>query len=205
MRRMLISLLAMGFALACRGQELPLVHRALLNRGFEMPSITDGAARGTRPAMWYYFASEEEFKSGISDFRKKTGLQGLLFKAQAEMNAYHGFAQRVSVTPGRHYAFSVYAMLNPSDILAGGAYGQISLEWQRADGTEVSRQHGPAWGSDLGTGRWEKYVVEADAPPEAAAVAVVIAFYTQGSGGSGSFFVDDCALVSRAAEEPGSP
>lgn len=198
-RRTVIGALAASIAPACLAQEAPPVYPTLQNPGFETPSITDGAAAGNRPGMWYYFASEEEFTSGITDAKKKSGLQGLRFKAQKTPNTYHGFAQKIRVTPGRHYAFSVYVMLDPSDLIAGGGYGQISLEWKNADGTEVSRVHGPAWASDLGTGRWEKFLVEGDAPAGAASVAVVVAFYAQSAAGSGSFFVDDAALVSRSA------
>jgi hypothetical protein len=205
LRWMLIGAVASWLAPACPAQEPAPVYPALQNPGFETPSITDGAAAGSRPGMWYYFASEEEFTSGITDAKKKSGLQGLRFKAQKTPNTYHGFAQKIRVTPGRHYAFSVYVMLDPSDLIAGGGYGQISLEWKKADGSEISRVHGPAWASDLGTGRWEKFLVEGDAPADAASVAVVIMFYAQSAAGSGSFFVDDAELVSRSAAGAESP
>lgn len=195
-RILLVGALVLGAAAVCRAQEAatPI---ALQNSGFEKPDIVGGAAVGTKPDLWFMFASGPVNKIGVSDARKKTGSQSLLFKALSETNAFEGVAQKFTAKAGTHYTFTIYAMGEANDPLAGASYGQIHFEFQDAAGKEILRIHGPTWDFQLPATRWEKFYVDADAPDAAASGSAVITFFSQDSGGLGTFYVDDVELSSK--------
>lgn len=200
-RIVLASMVAAALVLPCLAQDQTAPPSTLQNPGFETPSVVGGATIGSHPDSWFYFASNPESKSGITDARKKGGLQCMVFKMQPQTNAYIGIAQKVTAEENKHYSFSAYVMMDPADLLAGGAYGQVSLEWQNSDGVEISRTFGPIWSAERTPGRWEKFLVEGDAPAKVAFVVTVITSYAQNSAGAGTFYVDDCEFTSRAPEK----
>ena len=170
----------------------------ITNSGFEKPSILSGALSGTEPEGWFYFCSTGDKRSGISDAKKKEGSQSLLFRAQSITNAYEGYASKFLAQSGRHYTFTVKVAPNPQDPMVAAAYGQISLEFRDESGTELQRVHGPTWNSEALSDRWEKFLVEADAPEGAASASAVITFFSFESSGAGSFYVDDAELSVRS-------
>lgn len=169
----------------------------LENPGFEKPDISSGAAVGAKPDAWFPFASTPVNKVGVSDARKKTGSQSLMFKAQTEPNAYQGMAQKFTAKSGAHYTFVIYAMGEANDPITGNAYGQIHFEFQDAAGKEIGRIHGPTWDFQLPSTRWEKFYVDADAPEGAASGSAVVTFFSQDCAGVGTFYVDDVELSTR--------
>ncbi|OQW96498.1 MAG: hypothetical protein BWK77_04435 [Verrucomicrobia bacterium A1] len=91
-------------------------------------------------------------------------------------------------------------MNDPADPLVGATFGQISIEWKDSEGAEISRTFGSTWNFQLSASRWEKFVVDADAPENAVKATAVITLFSQDSKGMGSFYVDDCELTDRAKE-----
>lgn len=175
------------------------------NGGFERPDLAAGAKAGSAPESWFYFSSTSEEKAGVTEARKRSGSQAAMFKAQAGTNAFQGIAQKVALEPGQHWMFTAYVMNDPEDPIAADAYGQIGLEWQDGNGQELSRTYGPTWKSDLAPRSWQKFMVEGDAPDGAGAVVGVVTFFSQGSGGHGTFYVDDCDLGARIAKNEAEP
>ena len=188
-------------ALTVCAQEDQLTE-SLANGGFEQPSITSGALGGSEPEGWFYFCSTSEKRSGISGSAKKEGSQSLLFRAQSMTNAYEGYAFKFLAKSGNHYTFTVHVTPNPDDPMVAGAYGQISFEFRDETGKEIQRVHGPIWGVELPSGKWEKFLVEADGPEGAASGSAVLSFFSFGSGGAGSFYVDEAELSVRPVGTP---
>lgn len=172
-----------------------------VNMSFEMPSLAAGIPDDGRPDGWFWFSSTNELNITVTDARRKDGLQSCKFTAQKDPDTYQGIAQRFAATPGHHYSFTAHAMNEPQNALAGESYGQISIEWQTAEGHEISRVHGPSWNFELPFSRWTKFSVDAVAPENAVMGVVVVTFFSRNSGGHGVFYVDDCGFGSRS----GSP
>lgn len=93
--------------------------------------------------------------------------------------------------------FTVYARASASPPLIGGAYGQVSLEWQDANGVEISRIHGPIWADDLSPDRWTKFTVTGTAPEGASHGVAVVTFFSKQAAGFGTCYVDDCTLTTE--------
>ncbi len=182
------------------GQTTAELPERLQNTGFEEPSIIGGAELRAKPEAWFFFSSNEEDRIGVTDLRKRGGLQSLMFKAQAAGNQYAGMAQLFSAAPGHRYSFSAYVLGDAMDPISEGAYGQISLEWQDVHGNEIERVHGPIWDINLGTARWERFVVEGEPPPGTARGVAVFTFFSQASLGQGTFYADDAELTWRKVE-----
>lgn len=181
---------------------------ALRNTGFEKPDIAAGGTEGSKAEGWFHFSSSQEEKCGVTDTRKKGGTQSLMFQAQSGTNAFQGVAQKVSTQPGQHWIFTVYVLNDPENPLTDGAFGQVNLEWQSDDGTEINRTFGPTWTAELPPRQWQKYMVEGDAPEGATIVVAVVTFFSQTSEGKGTFYLDDCELatgVPKNVTEPVAP
>ncbi|HBA85042.1 MAG TPA: hypothetical protein DCZ95_13195 [Verrucomicrobia bacterium] len=163
----------------------------LQNTGFESPDLTAGDGKAVDPDHWFYFSSVEGPRSGVAIEKKRHGSQSLRFKASMETNSYRGYAQWFRAKPGIRYSFSVYVINGSTDPMPASAYGQISLEFQTAEGTEVQRVHGPVWSSTLPMNKWETFIVEGTAPEQAATGTAVITLFSKDSTGFGTFFVDD--------------
>ena len=193
----LVASLSLAATMTCQAQNDTNASMTLVNTGFENPSIVGGAQPGAQADKWFFFSSAADQNVGVSDTRKKGGMQSLKFKAQTASNAYDGVAQKFLAKSGGHYTFTVYLMSDPTDPLVGGAYGQISIEWHDNTGKEISRVHGPTWNFELASSNWTKFLVEGDAPENTAAGMAVITFFSQDSNGRGTFYADDCELNSR--------
>lgn len=205
MRLIVLAATVSWFALVCASpaQDLVLtnVPLTLVNKSFERPSILVGAIQGAEPKPWFYFSSNAERRAGVTDVRKKSGLQSVVFKAQSGATNYQGLAQRFRARRGLRYGFSVAVMPDQLDRMSGDSCGQISLEWQDAAGKEISRTWGPRWTGDSTPGRWEKFLVESDPPTNAALGVAVITFFACDPSGTGSFYVDDCELSALTPEQ----
>lgn len=200
MKRLLAMVVSFGFSfgLCAQGQDNEQVtSTSIRNTGFEDPAIVAGSSSGAAATDWFIFSSSNQ-RMGITDSRKKSGMQAFQFRAQpGSSNAYQGIAQKFKSLPNQHVVFTVHAMNDPMDPIAGSSYGQVSIEWQDATGAELSRLYGPSWGVDSEPGRWQKMVVDSDAPEGAAIGVVVITFYSNEADGKGSCYVDDVDMKSR--------
>lgn len=163
----------------------------LLNPSFEYPLVSAG---GGVPDDWFSFSSTNAPRIGVTIEYRKAGVQSCRFQAQPETNAYQGIAQRFEAQPGKTYSFTAYVRGESKSPLIGGAYGQVSLEWQDANGVEIRREHGPIWGSDLAPDYWSKFTVDSIAPEGAVYGVAVVTFFSNQSGGNGIFYVDDVEL-----------
>lgn len=165
--------------------------KLLLNTSFEYPLVSAG---GGVPDGWFVFSSTNVARIYVTMEYRKAGIQSCRFQAQSETNAYQGIAQRFDAQPGKAYSFTAYVRGESKAPLTGGAYGQVSLEWQDASGVEIRREHGPIWGSDLLPDYWGKYTVDSIAPEGAFYGVAVVTFFSMQSGGNGIFYVDDVEL-----------
>ena len=198
-RIVLAAVLCVTLVSATFAQAEEAVTADIKNAGFEEPSITKGAVSGVVPDNWFFFTSTAENRAGITDEKKRSGSQSVLFKCLTATNAYQGLAAKFLAKPGAHYALSIYAISSAEDPLVGASFGQTSIEWKNDAGAEISRTHGPTWTFDLPANRWEKFSLEADAPEGTAQGTFVITFFSQDGKGQGTFYVDDAELVSRPA------
>lgn len=192
-----ISAAVLIVSLSARAGDETNLLATLSNGGFDSPSITDGAKAGDDPEKWFFFCSDNSRNVGITDARKREGVQSLLFKAQTPAEAYEGVAQKFAATPGHQYTFSAWVLNDPQDPMTGGGYGQVSIEWKDANELEISRTYSREWGREVSSERWEKFSVEDYAPTNAAVGIAVITFFCRDSAGVGGFFVDECELVRR--------
>jgi hypothetical protein len=199
MKKFLIAFV-LGFALirVQAAQTETDVKTDLQNKSFEHPSLADGS-QAAEPDNWFYFSSVDTPQPNLSSTKKKLGSQSLCLKAPGATNAYRGFAQRFIAQPGKKYLFSVHVMNDSVDPIVGNSYGQISLEFKNAAGTELQRYHGPVWSASLPSDKWEEFTVEGISPDQAAMGIAVITFYSIDSNGFGTFFVDDVDLKNQPA------
>jgi hypothetical protein len=173
----------------------------LENPGFEVPSIMDGAEPGTAPDKWFYFASTDDSLAGVTDRKKRAGSQSFVFKAQKPEGAFHGLAQKLSASPGQRYEFSLYAVNDAQDPMAGNATCQVSIEWQDEEGKEIERIVGEEWNFDLSAIRWEKFRIQAKAPEGTAYLVAVVTFFSRDADGYGTCYVDDARLVMKRSSD----
>jgi hypothetical protein len=193
----LIGAAVLIVALSARAGDETNLLATLRNVGFEGPSIITGAKPGDEPENWFFFCSDNSRNVGITDARKRSGMQSLLFKAQTPAEAYEGFAQKFAVVPNGHYTFSAWILNDPQDPMSAGGYGQVSIEWKDAKEVEISRTYSREWSKESSSERWEKFSIEDDAPTNAAVGIAVITFFCRDSAGVGGFFVDECELTRR--------
>lgn len=166
----------------------------LLNPSFEYPLASKG---GGIPQDWFAFSSTNPPRISVNMQYRKAGIQSCRFEAQPETNAYQGIAQRFLAQAGVTYTFSVYVRRDPNTPILGGAYGQVSLEWQDANGVEIRREHGPVWGTDLTSDYWTEFTVESVVPEGAYFGVAVVTFFSNMSEGKGVFYVDDAELKTK--------
>ncbi len=146
------------------------------------------------PTGWFYFSSNERMLS-LDKAMKCSGKQSMSLSAQGIARAHLGLAQKMPVEPNRSYTFTARIRNGLGKPLRGSAYGQIGIEWQDADGKEVSRIQSPVWDKDLSQLQWERVKAEADVPPEAVTACFVVYLYDGDEGGTGGFFVDDVEIT----------
>lgn len=194
MRTLACTLAVFLVVLACHVAQGEI---SMANGGFESPDIMKGAAQGTTPDNWFVFASVGTPSVGVTDSRRRDGSQSLKFQAPQSTNAFAGIAQSFDAIGENHYVFSIYVMSDPTDPLVGSSFGQVSIEWKNSSGAEISRTYGPTWNFELPSTRWERFLVEADAPADAVSGVAVVTFLTQDVNGRGTFFVDGCELAGQ--------
>lgn len=181
-----VSAILFLFSLAAHAVDVPL-----LNASFERPSAVTGEVG---PADWFLFASTSTPRITVTLQYRKQGVQSCKFVAQPELEAFQGIAQRFTPVVGKTYSFTAYVRADDKSPIAGDAYGQVSLEWQDANGVEISRVYGATWGKDLASSHWSKFTVEAVAPEGAHYGVAVVTFFSKNSAGLGAFYVDDVEL-----------
>jgi hypothetical protein len=170
----------------------------LLNGGFEDPSIIGGGEIGDTPKEWYHFTSGQGSHPGVSQQKRRDGLQSCLLSCQETVDGYTGIAQKFPAVAGRRYQFSAYALNNVTDSVVGESFGQVSLEWLDETGEEIERMFGPTWNFQLSPLSWQRFEVDAVAPDGAFEGIAVVTFYGRDGAGEGSFFIDDAKLVEKS-------
>ncbi len=186
-------ILILGCSLPSAAQE----QTAIENQGFEIPSILNGAETGSQPETWFLFSSTPGTSMGITDKKRRSGMQSFFFKAQQEEGAYSGIAQVFKVMPGLRYEFTVYAINDANDPIVGDSFGQVSIEWKDETGQEIKRDYGPLWTFDLSPIRWRKFLVGANAPEEASTAQIVVTFFSRDAAGQGTCYIDDAKLTKK--------
>jgi len=157
---------------------------------------------GIRPVQWNYFASGGADPAGLLDRSARTGCQALILSAQGKSKAFRGVVQQVDIVPGQKYSMSAYVHACATNPLDGTAYGQLVIEWQDAQGVEISRVWGKAWGRSSSRIRWQKVEIEdAEAPAGAAKAAFGIHLYDGPGKGRGAVVVDDVAVAGPAVAQ----
>ena len=150
---------------------------------------------GPRPVRWDYFASGGLDHEGLLDRSARTGCQALILTAAGQSKAFRGVVQAVDVIPGQKYSMSAYVHTCATNPLDGTAYGQLVIEWQDAQGREIERVWGKAWGRNSSRIRWQKVEIEdAEAPVGAAKAAFGIHLYDGPGKGRGAVVVDDVVV-----------
>lgn len=161
----------------------------LLNADFEV-------REGVRPVRWDYFASGGVDSDGLLDSSARNGRQALILTAVGKSRAFGGVAQTVDVIPGRKYTMAAYVHTCATNPLDGTAYGQLVIEWQDAQGREIERVWGKAWGRNLSRIRWQKVEIEnAEAPVGAVKAVFGIHLYDGTGRGRGAVVVDDVVVT----------
>ena len=193
-RGSIIAMAAALFAAGAFAQGTSALLPKLQNSGYENPAIAAGAEPGGRPVGWLDFASDGGSVAGITDEKKRGGVQSILLKCQEKEDAFHGLYQKFAAAPNHRYTFSMYALNDANDPLVGNSYGQLGIEWKSSDGQEISRVHGPLWNFELSATRWEKFTVEGTAPEGAESGIATMTFFSKDSGGFGTCYIDDAAI-----------
>ncbi|HEY8241287.1 MAG TPA: hypothetical protein VIH35_07570 [Kiritimatiellia bacterium] len=180
-----------GLAAGDGAFALDLSSNLVVNAGFEAigPSTN-------RAARWEPFTSgglAPALKTGAA----KSGTNSLQLIAQGKPRSFQGVTQILDVQPGERYDMSAFVHKVSENPLKGGAYGQLVIEWLDAEGKEIERVWGPAWGKNLSRVRWEKVSIErAQAPPLAVRAVFGVHLYDGKGAASGSVLVDDIAVTS---------
>jgi len=165
----------------------------LTNPGFEKPKIV-GESMGTEPEGWFYFTSGGQTKVGLTTAKHRNGSQAVVIEALDAADSYQGLAQKFPAEPGMRYEFTVYVINDPVKPIVGDAYGQVSIEWQDANGAEITRNWGPTWDFQLSPLKWQEVTVGAEAPEGAAVGVAVVTFFSKDAAGQGRFYLDDASL-----------
>ncbi|MFH0880027.1 MAG: hypothetical protein V2A34_09975, partial [Lentisphaerota bacterium] len=156
------GLIALGCLMAISAEAK--MKKELDNANFEVPVALIGKAALATPTNWAFFSSAEAPVYGLTNSKKKSGLQSIKIGALEAVNSFVGVAQSMDVLPGKAYLFSVYASNDSTNPIPSGAYGQISMEWKDASGTEIDRTFGPSWSSEISDRKWERFEMEGEAP-----------------------------------------
>jgi len=164
---------------------------SLQNPSFETPASLEDT-NAAPPEIWHYFSSKPGARVGVTASAKRSGGQSLTLKAPPRDNEFVGVAQSFPVSPGYHYVFAAHVIGDAPDRLVGEAFGQMHFEWRDAQGKEITRTWGPTWNAQLPTRRWERFMVEGDAPDGAVSGIVVMTLHSKNSGGRGTVYIDDC-------------
>jgi len=173
----------------------------LSNSNFETPVLPAGGWAPIRQAGWQAFTGGTAELMTLSAGPAHSGGQAGRFVSHAVPSFYQGIFQAVPVTPGESYQFSVYVKNDPTHPLKGSVIGQLSIEWHDANGAEVGRLWGKAWGASLPATEWTRFEVVGAAPPNAAKAHCVIVEKGQGQPVANCvFLVDDASAVKVSAE-----
>jgi hypothetical protein len=159
----------------------------LANPGFEESPRNDPAP----PVGWERY-STAKVGSSVTGDAHLGGQQCLKLSSQGVPRAFQGLIQRIAVVSGEKYTFAASVMNDERDPLKGMAYLQLCVEWQNAEGREVSRHFTPPQGQTVSKTRWTLLEVrKVKAPPGAVRAVVGIHLYEGERGGKGCLFVDD--------------
>jgi hypothetical protein len=146
------------------------------------------------PTRWEIYSTKTA-GAYVTDTAHQDGVSSLQMMAQGLPREFHGLVQRVSVVSGEKYTFSAKVMNDAGDPLKGMAYLQLCVEWQNAEGRELSRSFTSPQGQTLSRSRWKLLEIrKVKAPEEAVRAIVGIHLYEGERGGKGRLFVDDVSF-----------
>lgn len=198
-----ISCLLLGNTVLC-AEEL------IGNGGFETPkkstiaktSQLNGAERNTgdalKPEVWNSFSAIKDQTEGIELTVTKAhqGQQSVKMSMPANTDNFQGLLQEIVVQPNMTYRYSAYVRNDKEAPIQVGSRGQLSIEWVTEDGTEIGRQWGPIWGSELSSRDWERQELTSRSPGGAARARFVITqFGSTNTVAQSAFFVDDVSAT----------
>jgi hypothetical protein len=163
----------------------------LPNAGFEEPRGSDSGD----PSGWTCWNSDY---NGIVTGKARTGIQSIYISSPPEPETHSGIYYHFNgVKPGAEYALSCYVINSDINPITGGAYGQLSIEWQKKGkdkdsndiSVDITRAWGPTFGADLSASEWKLQTMTAVAPADADSCKFVIQFFNKD--GKGTFYADD--------------
>jgi hypothetical protein len=163
------------------------------NGSFETPAA---GAPDTLPELWDIFSSHQP-KIALAKDVARDGDQAVKLSAQGQRNGNVGVFQVITVEPGRDYMFQADVMNDATEALKGSCYGELSIEWQDADGTEVARSRSKSWGPTLSKTQWETKSVDGTAPANATQARVVVTLFDGPNAAKGSMWIDDLKVVAK--------
>ena len=174
----------------------PRTEELLSNSGFEAPAIKLGTQAAFRPAGWLTFTSGTPDLILLCSTAAHAGNQVVKFVSHGVPNFYQGLYQRLPVTPGETYQFSVYVKSDSTNLLKGSVIGQLSIEWHDANDNELGRTWSTTWGASLPAKEWTRFEVIGAAPAETSKAHFVVVEKGEGEPVAGCIFLlDDASVV----------
>jgi hypothetical protein len=167
------------------------------NASFEAPSAQDTAVPSYEnlPEGWDVFSSSKLAILMGRQFARQ-GDQAVKLATQGARNGNGGIFQVVEVKPGSEYTFEADVMNDEVETLKGSCYGELSIEWQDANGNELERVRSKPWGPSLTKAQWQTMKVKGKAPSNAAIARVVVTLYDGPNASKGSMWIDDVKVKS---------
>lgn len=169
----------------------------LTNAGFEEPK----GGSGNDPAGWLCWNADY---NGVTGDKARSGTQSIYISSATKPESHSGiFYHYEGAKPGKEYLFSCYVINSATDPITGGAYGQLSIEWQKKgkdkDGKditiEISRSWGPSFGGDLSSFYWKLQSMPAIAPVATESCNFAVQFFNKD--GKGTFYVDNASVEEK--------
>ena len=163
------------------------------NSSFETPAA---GAPDALPDLWDIFSSHQP-KIALARDIARDGEQAIKLSAQGQRNGNVGVFQVITIEPGQSYNFQADVMNDATETLKGSCYGELSIEWQDAEGTEVARVRSKSWGPMLSKTQWETKSVDGKAPENATQARVVVTLFDGPNASKGAMWVDDVKVSAK--------
>jgi hypothetical protein len=163
----------------------------LVNTGFEDVSPANKAL----PDYWSFFSTDEP-GAKLRDGDAYQGERCLEMEApeDAKPHDFYGVMQRVPIEGNERYDVEAYVRNNKDNPLKGAVYGQLVVEWVDESNKEISRVYSKRWTRSYTRGKWKRIKMRHKAPKKAVLAVVSVQLHQGGTGGKGSFSVDDFTM-----------
>lgn len=169
------------------------------NASFETPmakATTNSNDFENLPENWEVFSSHQ-LAGALGRDVARSGEQSVRIHAQGKRGGNGGIYQQIDVEGDREYTFTADLLNDNMDPIKGSAYGELSIEWQDADGMELDRVRSKPWGPALSSTQWEKFEVKARAPSNAKAARVVVTLFDGPNASKGGFWMDNISVEAQ--------